>query len=620
MNNLFWAFAPTGGGFVDGINNPLITYFTGNFNYHLAREIIQNSLDAKLNQAEPVTVKFNIENFNKSDFPGYAEFKAILQECSNFWTIEHSDTQNFLTNAKSCLENSIIPVLKCSDYNTIGLDGNDDELKGSWFNLVKSRGASSKFKGEGGSFGIGKGAPFAASQLRVVFYYTKNKKAWPIFQGIAELVSFKQGNEVKRGNGSFGVNGYSSVRRPEDIPRRFSRKAEESSGLDVYIMGFKKSEKWKEELVKSVLRNFWFALYKKELIVEIAEIKIDKNSLEGLLIKYFADEKLKDDIEPIGNPLSFYRAVKIGQKFKAALNNLGEVEFYFLEIPEHMNYSAMLRNTHMVVFSKAYRFPGNYCGVFVCNNTNGNQILRKMEPPTHNRWEPDLYGNDGYKILNEIHEWIREILKSQQTIKSKGELDIPDLYKYLPFDEGSEKGDGIGNVDFTKKESEKESSHELQKIEDQQKNPVIKPYKPTISNKKEETGIGGEFHGNEKKIRMDKKGKGLGGDTGDKKALTPKEIFINSFINRKIPDGFEYLFNIKSDADRECSFQISAIADDDSKDKITIFNAIDDTGARLHVSGNRIPKLKVFNNKENKVLIQIKAISKMALRTDAYEL
>jgi len=116
------------------------------------------------------------------------------------------------------------------------------------------------------------------------------------------------------------------------------------------------------ELAQSVLRNFWYTLFKKELIVEIAEIKIDKNSLEKLLIKYFAGEKLKDDIEPTGNPLSYYNSVKSGQKFTKKIKCLGDVEFYFAEIPEHMNYVAMLRKPHMVVFSKAYRFPGAYCG------------------------------------------------------------------------------------------------------------------------------------------------------------------------------------------------------------------------------------------------------------------
>ena len=621
MEETKWAFAPTGGGFVDGINNPMISHFTGNFNYHLAREIIQNSLDAKLNAVDPVHVKFSLEEFDKNDYPGYDEFKDILRECIKFWPKEQIDTHKFLNNALKCLDEPKIAVLKCSDYNTIGLDGADDELKGSWFSLVKSRGASSKIQGEGGSFGIGKGAPFAASSLRAVFYFSKNHKAFPIFQGISELVSFKNNNEIKRGNGSYGINGYSSIRKYEDIPRVFARKPGESSGVDIYIMGFKKADKWVEELVKSVLRNFWYAIFKKELVVEVASTIIDKNSIEKLLIKYFADEKLKDDIEPTGNPLSYYNTIKSGLKFNKNLKYLGNVEFHFYEIPEHMNYVAMLRKPHLVVFSKAYRFPGNYCGVFICDNDNGNQILRKMEPPAHNKWEPESYGDDGFKILNEIHEWIREILKSQLTIKPKGKLEIPDLYKYLPFDEGAEEGDGIGNKEPEERESNDESSHEIQKKDVQKEGAVVKPYKPSISNKKEETGLGGGKRGNKNHEKNEgKKGEGVGGDTPEKRALTSKEIAIISFINKKIPDGFEYIFNIKSDVDRKCSFKIFSVADDDSKDKITIIDAFDEKGTHIHNSGSRITRFDLLAQHENKIFVQIKANYKIALKTTAYEL
>lgn len=621
MENIHWSFASAGGGFVDGIHNPLISHFTGNFNYHLAREIIQNSLDAKDNQNQPVLVKFDIKKISKYNIPGYEEFNKILFECKKFWPIENIDTHDFLDKAIDCLNNPEISILKCSDYNTIGLEGDDEDLKGSWFNLVRSKGASSKFKGEGGSFGIGKGAPFAASELRMIFYSTKNKHAQRIFQGISELVSFKKDNDIKRGNGSYGVDGHRSIRSIENIPIDFSRKAEDSSGLDIYIMGFKKSNIWKDELVQSVLRNFWFAILKKELIVEIAEIKIDKNSLEKLLFKHFAGEKLKDDIEPIGNPISFYNAVKSGNKFTTKLKTLGFVEFYFHEIAEPMNYTSMLRKPHMSVFSKPYRFPGNYCGVFICDNDDGNKILRKMEPPTHNRWEPESYGKDGFHILNEIHDWIRSILKSQQLIKPKGELEIPDLYKYLPFDEGTEDGEGRGIKDYIDKESEIESSKEINTNEEQLKEGLVKPYKIHIINRSEPTGLNGDLRVyGKKKNQNHKANSSIGGDIGEKKILAPPAITLNSFVTKKIVDGYEYRFRIKSDKDRNCSLKILAIGDDDSRDKIDIIKAIDSGGTPIHITGNRLAKFSLSSKDESNIYIQIRSLSKIALKAEVYEL
>jgi hypothetical protein len=244
-----------------------------------------------------------------------------------------------------------------------------------------------------------------------------------------------------------------------------------------------------------------------------------------------------------------------------------------------------------------------------------------MEPPAHNKWEPESYGDEGFKILNEIHEWIRGILKSQLTIKPKGKIEIPDLYKYLPFDEGNEEGDGEGSKEPKEQESGQESTPEIQKKEIQKKDVVVKPFKPSINNKKEETGLGGGKRGDKKREKSrEKKGEGVGGDSPDKKALTSKEISITSFINRKIPDGYEYMFRIKTDGDRKCSFKIYSVADDDSKDKITILNVFDTKGTHLHNSGNRITRCELSENIENKIYVQIKTNYKIALKTTAYEL
>jgi len=618
MDNLQWKFAPTGGGSIDGVNNPMISHFTGNYNYHLAREIIQNSLDAKLDDSKPVEVKFNIETFPKNEFPGHNQLKDVFQSCRDFWPTKNSDAHSFIDKAIICLDQEEIPFLKCSDYNTIGLSGSDNELTSSWFNLVKSRGSSSKYKGEGGSFGIGKGAPFAASELRALFYFTKNEQGFSIFQGVAELLSFKQDSEIRRGSGSYGKNGHTSLRDLREIPERFWRKSNVSPGLDIYVGGFKKQNNWQTELIQSVLRNFWYAIYKKELIVEVEGTVISRTTLEKLLVENFSGENLKDDVEPTGNPLKYYEAVKHGKYYTENLKSLGKVEFYFLEIEEHMNYVAMMRKPHMVVFSKAYRYPGTYCGLFVCDDKKGNQILRKMEPPTHNRWEPDSYGPTGSKILNEIHEWIRFILKSQQKIQRRGKLDIPDIYKYLPFDDGLEEGDRKGEKNFSGQESETETSRLLQKKEETESSVKISPYRVSIINQPEKTGLGGGLKGTGKK-RKKGKGTGVGGDEEARKALTFQEVNVIPIVTKRTSDGYEYLIKIKSNANRTCRLNFFAVGDEGT-DKINIIDAKDVQNNPIHVSGNRISHINLTENTEEKIFINIESVNKYALKVYAYEL
>ncbi len=217
-NKASWEFVSTGGGRDDGINNPMIEQFSGNYNYSLAREVIQNSLDAKPEENnEPVTVIFKLEEFSRNEFPGQETLLNVLNAGREYYK-DDVKAQDFLLNAITCLKNDVIPFLKISDFNTTGLKGMDDDKKGGWYNLVKATGSSPKLDG-GGSFGIGKGAPFAASNLRVVFYSTLKDDGFTKFQGIAELVSHEVEKDIKRGVGSFGL-GQGSLTNPKDIPEK----------------------------------------------------------------------------------------------------------------------------------------------------------------------------------------------------------------------------------------------------------------------------------------------------------------------------------------------------------------------------------------------------------------
>lgn len=95
--------------------------------------------------------------------------------------------------------------MRISDFNTTGLLGSAEEYNSPWTNLTKSSGASDKVGSQGGSFGIGKFAPFACSDLRTVFYSTKDKDGEKASQGVARLTSFKKSDEdTAQGIGFYG--------------------------------------------------------------------------------------------------------------------------------------------------------------------------------------------------------------------------------------------------------------------------------------------------------------------------------------------------------------------------------------------------------------------------------
>ena len=198
-----WNFPTNGGGVIRGLADSGIETFNGKKNSSLAREICQNSLDAAANSNKPVIVSFQLVEINPAEIPGYFEYKKILQNCRDFWKY-NPNAKNFFDNALDKIDEKI-SVLVASDENTTGLANpyNPNSLEG-WNTLTKIDGGANKSGSTGGSFGIGKNAPFAISDFRLVFYRTLNQRGESAAQGISRLVSFIQNNDTKAGIGYYG--------------------------------------------------------------------------------------------------------------------------------------------------------------------------------------------------------------------------------------------------------------------------------------------------------------------------------------------------------------------------------------------------------------------------------
>ena len=82
------------------------------------------------------------------------------------------DMKGYTAAFGKIVENDETVVLRISDFNTSGLLGSREEINTDWTNLTKSSGASDKKGTAGGSYGIGKYAPFACSDYATVFYST----------------------------------------------------------------------------------------------------------------------------------------------------------------------------------------------------------------------------------------------------------------------------------------------------------------------------------------------------------------------------------------------------------------------------------------------------------------
>lgn len=201
-NKIGWRFPPTNGGRSDGFNDPGIAHFSGALLSSLARETIQNSLDAKGTLSEPVHVSFELIYLRPTDV-GREELAQAIDACRQ----EAGDDErasSALALAQESIKQDKIPCLRVSDRSTTGLRGDN------WLALVKKQGVSHKpeLEGAGGSFGIGKYAPFVVSAPRTVFYWTcyqENGKETEKFQGKSVLMSHDSEEGETQGTGFYGI-------------------------------------------------------------------------------------------------------------------------------------------------------------------------------------------------------------------------------------------------------------------------------------------------------------------------------------------------------------------------------------------------------------------------------
>ena len=120
MSNTNWLFPKNTPGRWEGINDGDAEHFLKNPIGSLAREIIQNSLDARVN-SDPVIVSFDLFSINASEFPNLDQLKEKLIKASNTPKNQTDNrTRKRLEEAVAILDKPTLSILRISESNTTG--------------------------------------------------------------------------------------------------------------------------------------------------------------------------------------------------------------------------------------------------------------------------------------------------------------------------------------------------------------------------------------------------------------------------------------------------------------------------------------------------------------------
>lgn len=467
-----WYFPSRGGAETEGFSNAGLAEFRGNPLQALAREICQNSLDAADGSGNPVRVEFHKSFMEMDKFPGMSQMKNILDACYDFWGKEgDANTKNFLSNARRSFNTSKFFVLRVSDYNTIGVQGAySDANITPWGSLVKGNSFSVKAdeKNSGGSFGIGKAAPFVSSDYQTVFYRTYDIDGNRAVLGVARLMAHKiaVGNlmpgedPVRR---SVGYYGEDEDKKPAKFMRELDALYERNEhGTDLFIPGFCYStsdEEWVKSILLEVVENFLYSIYSGKLEVVVESRKLTKTTLP--IVLSFLGAKAK-------NASMFYEVIKKENKdvieIEKPFYQLGNLRLRLLYANDLCKKVLVVRNSGMKISNIPSLPRGiSYVGFFELQGGELNEFFRAMENPKHNAWEPSRHNNPklAKRYKEEIEDWVRNII-SEKLIEISGEESIVDIGDCFNFNEKDKKQ----NQDERKNEKIVDTVKSVEIIED----------------------------------------------------------------------------------------------------------------------------------------------------------
>ena len=460
-----WRFPTTfdGGGL--GFNDGGTQLFKDDSVQSLAREVCQNSIDARPKDSElPAEVEFKTFKIQNKDFPGYDEFARIIhnevKHCQYFYKNNKAALEYYQEAEKTLNQNEIL-CLRISDFNTTGLTFSGSSRNNNWANLVIHSGTNDKNPEDGGSFGLGKNAMYACSKFGALYFSTHTIENIKKSECVAKLsYLYDEDGSVVHGLGNYGL--YSNNKSIEDdrpitglcnLDKSFSRR-ENEYGTDVYVLGFELSSsdiysteeqdlsKFEYDISSAIIDNYFLSILEKKLIVKINDITINSDNLYDIFENIYEKhpelfnsntsdylEIMKSETEVF--PISIMEPDQPDAELRINLN------------PNYHNRIAMVRNTGMKIFDKG-NFPQItiFSGILVLRDKNVNGYFKKMENPAHDDWILDRIKTDKIakqrydRMLNQIRDIIKRLAKEN----APESMDVAGLGEMLPddIDDGTE--------------------------------------------------------------------------------------------------------------------------------------------------------------------------------------
>ena len=207
----------------------------------------------------------------------------------------------------------------------------------------------------------------------------------------------------------------------------FAVRAEQ--GTDTYVIGYRHADDDRRltHIRDALLRSFLLAIHRGSLIAE--------GIIDGKTAWRLDQSTLADQARQLPEALAFYRAITDSAPIDKNLPGLGTVRLY-MNIDDSLEktlHTVTVRKPLMKVdIFKHTSITVKYAAVLECSDDAANKLLRALEPPTHNEWDPGR-ATDGAKTIKRLKDFVREGLKSRVTEHVGQRVEVKGLARYLPM-------------------------------------------------------------------------------------------------------------------------------------------------------------------------------------------
>lgn len=475
MNNeISLRFLQNNAGEAEGLGDAGIETFRGSPYISVARETAQNSRDARYDENSPVLLKIDCFSLKSIDLPEIESFKQAAKSClEKANKLDSEKERDFFKRALDVLENENINILSIQDFNTTGVYGPCEEGK-PFHALVKADGVSLKSGTDSsGSFGIGKSAVFALSELQTVFYstkYTNDSGDQALFMGKTLFISHKGVDGLEYGKkGYLGFSNFMPIDLETKIPKKFQRKEQ---GTSIFSIGVRPAQyEWSYEILSACLINFFSAIHNNDMQFEIdnRKITLNKYTLGG----WFNDSKLLQVV----NSLQLNEAFETAKRLYRCLvdttskvefiriKNMGQIKIHLL-LGENIGHTVGIVRNGMYItdnlsnFGESFkRFPlyREFTALMEPNDQKSSEWFKRVENPSHDSLSAERITSStkremGQKIFTDLGKQFRDEIKKFAKPKLESAIDLNELNEFFAL-ENSKTSELKGTI---KKELQKE--------------------------------------------------------------------------------------------------------------------------------------------------------------------